>query len=127
MVSRVGMVRDMPCTAVGKAILASWGAGEIQDFWKRNPPQPVTARTITDLGAFQHELEVIRQRGFAVDREENEAGVCCVAAALRDESGRYTYAFSISAPAERMPEERLMRLGERLLFMRRQMENGAEP
>lgn len=127
MVSRVGMVRDMPCTAVGKAILAAWGAGEIQDFWKRNSPQPVTARTITDLGAFQHELEVIRQRGFAVDREENEVGVCCVAAALRDESGRYTYAFSISAPAERMPEERLMRLGERLLFMRRQMENGAEP
>ena len=127
MVSRVGMVRDMPCTAVGKAILAALDDREVSSVWRENPPQKITVHTITNFDAFQHELETVRRQGFAVDREENETGVCCAAAALRDESGRCTYAFSISAPAERMPEERLQQLGKQLLLARQRMEDGVEP
>ena len=54
MVSRVGMVRDMPCTAVGKAILAALDDREVSSVWRENPPQKITVHTITNFDAFQH-------------------------------------------------------------------------
>ena len=55
-------------------------------------------------------LETMRMAN-AADREENEEGVCCVAAALPDVYGEYRYAFSVSAPSSRMSEEKIAEIG----------------
>ena len=54
------------------------------------------------------EISAVRANGYAIDREENEMGVCCVAAAIPDINGGYDYAFSVSAPASRMGEDKLV-------------------
>lgn len=48
--------------------------------------------------------------GYALDDEENEEGVCCIAASLRDYHNEVKYAFSISGPASRMTRERMEEL-----------------
>lgn len=102
MVSRIGLSLPMVYTAVGKAILAHCGDSEIEKIWNSTEIIKKTANTITDFGNFMKEIEAVRQNGYALDMEENEEGVCCIAAALPDFYGEYSYAFSVSAPVSRM-------------------------
>ena len=68
--------------------------------------------------AFLREIEWVRRLGYALDNEENELGVRCMAAALPDYSGRASYAISISAPITRMSDERIAALRGPLLTAR---------
>ena len=51
------------------------------------------------------ELSMVRARGFARDNEELELGVRCIAAGVRDDSGRVVAGLSVSAPADRMQDD----------------------
>ncbi|WKL24362.1 IclR family transcriptional regulator C-terminal domain-containing protein (plasmid) [Sinorhizobium meliloti] len=53
------------------------------------------------------ELALIRNSGFAIDDEENQVGLRCIGAPIRDATGRVFAAVSVSGPAERMPDARL--------------------
>jgi DNA-binding IclR family transcriptional regulator len=48
---------------------------------------------------------MVRTRGYARDNEELEMGVRCIAAGIRDDSGRLVAGLSVSAPAERMQDD----------------------
>ena len=60
------------------------------------------------------ELQRTRERGFALDDEENEIGVRCVAAAVLDHTGQPTAAISVSAPGHRFPLSEVPRYGEQV-------------
>ena len=51
-----------------------------------------------------------KKNGYALDDEENEEGVRCIAASLRDYHNEVKYAFSISGPTSRMTRERVEEL-----------------
>ena len=51
------------------------------------------------------ELDRTRVRGYAIDREEHEPGVSCVAAVVRDDMGSAIAAVSVAGPTDRMPKE----------------------
>ncbi len=115
MVSRIGNRIPLYCSGVGKAILADLSDAEIQAVWENSRIEQRTEHTITKFQEFQKEIQEIRKKGYAVDREENERGVRCVAVSLSEPSGRSAYAFSISAPIDRMTEERIGVLAGELL------------
>ena len=92
MFSRIGMRRPLFCTGVGKAILATLPDDEIQAVWQSSDVHAYTEHTIIDARAFAHEIANIRRVGYALDNEENELGVQCVAAAIPDYTGRASYA-----------------------------------
>src|SRR6185436_14234711 len=66
-----------------------------------------TANTITTAEALQEELASIRARGYAIDDEESEVGLRCVAAPIRDHTGLVAAAISGSAPVQRMTKKNL--------------------
>ncbi len=101
--SRVGAVLPAYCTGLGKALLAYEAPEAVQKFLDRVTLEPLTSSTITSAEQFRAELEATRQRGFAVDDQEREYGVRCIAAAVFDHSGRAVAALSVSVPAERLP------------------------
>ncbi len=104
MVSRIGLSLPLPCTAVGKAILAGHDEAEIRTVWDRCDIQKRTENTITDFDDFLREIEKTRERGFAIDNEENERGVFCIAATIPKFDENHEYAFSISAPLQRIDD-----------------------
>lgn len=119
MVSRIGLRMPMYCTGVGKAMLAQMTEREVREIWESTPIEKCTENTITDLDVLLRELAEIRLRGYAIDNEENEIGVRCIAACVQDYTGHADAAFSISAPAARMPDERLREFSDYVLQTRR--------
>lgn len=109
MTSRVGMELPLHCTAIGKAILSVVRPRERSRLLS-SPLSAKTGKTITSRKAMMREIEWVARHGYAIDDEENESDVRCVAAPVMGSQGVYG-AISISAPAPAMPDETAHRLG----------------
>ena len=70
------------------------------------PRLTATTRT-TPEALLTAALEQIRERGYAVDDEEREIGVRCIAAPVRDGTGAAIGAISVAGPPERLPRDLL--------------------
>ena len=110
MVSHVGMIHPMYCSGVGKAIMATLPEREVKQIWNESVIEKKTDKTVTDYDEMQKLLEEVRKNGYALDDEENEKGVRCIAACLHGYQNEVKYAFSISGPTSRMTRERVMEL-----------------
>lgn len=110
MFSRIGMQRPLYCTAAGKSILSLLSDREVAQIWNNTEIKAYTENTITNLEQLYGELDEIRQQGYALDNQENELGVRCVAAPIRDTTGQSQSAFSISAPIIRMSDDRIQEM-----------------
>ena len=102
MSSFVGLRNPMYCTGVGKSILAFLPDEEIQAIWQRTDPVRFTPQTIITFSALEREIAQIRKQGYAIDNEEHEVGVRCIAAPILDFNANPVAAISLSAPASRM-------------------------
>ena len=80
----IGQHMPLYCSAMGKIFLAFCYAGQVADYWATHSDEITTwtAHTITRLPAMEKEIQEILQSGYAVDREEKELGICCVALLL---------------------------------------------
>lgn len=118
MVSRIGMRQPLYCTAVGKAVLAEHTEKEIRSVWESSEIRSLTPYTLVNLNDFMREIEEIRHLGYAMDNEENEIGVKCVAVALRDYTGLARHAISVSAPVSRMTNDNLAKITKKLMLIK---------
>jgi DNA-binding IclR family transcriptional regulator len=107
MVSAAGRRLPAHCTSVGKMLLASLPEHELSARVPDDAELPgMTANSITDPAALREALVGIRRRGIAVETRESNPDVSCVAAPVRDRSGRVVAALSISVPMIRWSDER---------------------
>lgn len=102
MLARIGASVPAHASAAGKAMLAYLPPEAIHDVVGDEPLAALTPRTITSLAALGDELDRVRARGYAVDDEEHEPGVGCVAAPIFDHDGSAVAALSVSAPTQRI-------------------------
>lgn len=121
MISRIGSRVPLYCSGVGKAVLAQMDEREAEEIWEHSEIRRMTPYTITNYEDFRRELDEVRSRGYALDNEENETGVRCIAAGL-DTHLKKRYAFSISAPVSRMDNDRIRRLSQYILQAKEQIE-----
>ena len=103
--SRVGAILPAYCTGLGKAILAYLPEADVEAWAGHQKFPRLTPTTITAARALLKELRVIRGRGYAIDLEEREPGVCCVAAPIFNHRGEVVAAISVAGPRVRLPRE----------------------
>ncbi|MCS5497598.1 IclR family transcriptional regulator [Cnuibacter physcomitrellae] len=103
--ARIGARNPLHCTGIGKAILAFRTPAERAELLGDGELERRTPNTITDRDALAAELDAIAERGYSIDEIENEEGVRCVAAPVRDHLGNVIAAISVSAPAYRFTRE----------------------
>lgn len=115
LVSMVGKSIPLYCSGVGKAMLADMPDEKIRSVWEQSDIQKITEYTITDFSRFQKAIQDIRRNGYSLDNEENEAGVRCIAVSLKSFQGKPSYAVSISAPKDRMDDDRIQELKSMIL------------
>jgi IclR family transcriptional regulator, acetate operon repressor len=101
--SVVGPVADGHARASGKLLLALAPEDVREAYLATHPLRRMTRTTITSRARLLEEFERIRGAGYAVDEEEFDEGVCCVAAPL--ENGA-PIAVALSAPRERFDSNR---------------------
>ena len=105
-----GIGRRIPlhCTAVGKSLLAF-----------SHLPLPAvleqkTPRTITQSSALKAHLDEICAAGYALDDEEHEPGVRCLAAPVYDGMGNVIASIGISGPTVRVTDDRIDNLAQQV-------------
>ncbi|AKP64887.1 IclR family transcriptional regulator [Levilactobacillus koreensis] len=104
--SHIGGSMHLYSSSMGKAMLATFSAEELDQYLKTvSPLQHVAPNTITDPQALRDDLALIRQRGYSIDNEENEPDVYCIGFALIKSNHLYG-AFSITTPKYRMSIDR---------------------
>src|SRR5260370_5756981 len=103
-------------TALGKTCLSALSTADILSLFKNTKRlQKVGLRTLETVKDLLAELEAVRQAGIAYDNEESGPGVRCIAAPVRDFSGKVVAALSLSMPKHRMTNERKSFFKEALL------------
>ncbi|MFB9908655.1 IclR family transcriptional regulator [Allokutzneria oryzae] len=107
MSSRVGMWLPLHSTAIGKCVLAHLGQEELDEVLGHGELTARTPATITERDRLDTELAEVRRRGYAVDDEENEPTIRCVAAPLLDPSGRPVGGVSVSTVAFLVTREQI--------------------
>lgn len=105
MASRPGARFRAQHTAMGKALLAHAEPAVAATYF--DPAERRTERSLANVNAFAAALGKVATRGFALDDQENELGITCVAVAIADVTGEYRAAVSVSAPSVFMTPERI--------------------
>lgn len=111
---RVGHHLPIHCTASGKVLLA-FLPPEIVEPLMHNAFEAHTERTITEPSRLREELQITRQRGYALDDGEFENGIRAISAPIRDLDGHVVATISIPGPAERLTLERIPEIAEALV------------
>jgi IclR family acetate operon transcriptional repressor len=110
--------REVPyASAAGKAILATLTDQDVRKICEDTGLSPRTSHTITDIDSLFDNLTLTRQRGFAIDDEEDAEGILCAAASFFDHTGKCAGAVSITGIKGDIPSWRVDELG-RILRIR---------
>ena len=99
--SKVGSDLEAYCTGVGKVLLAALAPEQLKHYFHVGGMVKLTANTITDPTRLKAELATIRKRGYAVDNEEFEVGLGCIAVPVYNDRD-VVAAISVSGPASRL-------------------------
>lgn len=109
MFSQAGKVGPAYCTGVGKAMLAWLGKDQLTRVLSQQSFHPFTDKTITSSKALREELGTIRARGFALDDEEHEPGIICIAVPILSETERLLGGLSVTTATSRQTLDELSR------------------
>jgi len=112
----VGFHQAPHATAFGKLMLATLDSDVAEHVLKATGMPPVTAATITDVRLLRRQLDQVRRTGLAVEVDEFQEQLACMAAPVTDAVGRFVGAVAISMPASelrarRWEVERAVRIG----------------
>jgi IclR family transcriptional regulator, KDG regulon repressor len=111
----IGKRLPMYCTGAGKAILAFLPDSESSSILDKSMLVQHTKNTLVSKEALVRQLEEVREKGFAVDMEELEDGLICVAVPIMNPQHRPVAALSCAGPKQRMSAENIDTISVELL------------
>jgi DNA-binding IclR family transcriptional regulator len=105
--SRIGEVQPVSCTGLGKALILDHDEEAWTEFFRAEASQQRMPET---LSQWLIRMRNYAQAGYAFDLQENEDQVRCVAAPVRDVTGKIVAAISVASAAQYMSDERMQTL-----------------
>lgn len=105
--------RELPhSSGVGKALLATLPEARVREIAEAAGLPRRTDKTLTDIDTLLHDLARTRERGYAVDDEEDAEGVFCVGATFTDHRDQVAGGISVTGLKLDLPAWRIHQLGE---------------
>lgn len=102
-------------SALGKALLSGMADADIRDLYKDEELERRTERTLADLDSLIRDVAKVRDEGYAFQNEENENGVCAIAAPIADAEGNVVASMGVGVPSTRMNLEKRAELAALLM------------
>lgn len=109
--SIIGQRKPVYATSLGKALLLGLTDEQIREVLADTAFEKLGPKTLTDIPKLIYEIQLSRERGWAMDDEEAERGVRCVAAPVRDYRGQVIASVSISWSINANPEVDIAEFG----------------
>ena len=104
--SRLGRTMPAHCTSTGKVMLAQLPELELHQLFPHEELDRITAHSIGSRSELQAQLSRIRERGYAINREESEEGVASVAVPIPTRAPGLRLALNAAAPLNRLADSR---------------------
>jgi IclR family KDG regulon transcriptional repressor len=117
----VGSRCPLHSTGMGKALLAWLPENEVERIIRSRGLTAYTPNTISSPVALKAELAEVRRTGYAISMEENEPGVCGIAAPVFDHLGHVVAAVNLGGTVLQIKKEDVHALGETVAQAARQM------
>ncbi|GGM08019.1 IclR family transcriptional regulator [Deinococcus aerophilus] len=114
MFAQLGAGTPLNCSGVGKVLLAWQPEAEVSARLGPAPYAAFTPHSITALEPYLKELQQVRARGYALDDEEREIGVRCMATPLYDHTRQVVASLSVSAPTSRFEKAQVPAFYQRM-------------
>lgn len=114
-VEEVGVRRPLYCGASGKLLLAHLPDAEVRAVLGSGPLRRYTRMTITDPRRLRRELQLVRDRGYALSYGEYTQGASAIAAPIMGPGGQVVACMAVLGPRDRMPDSRVHQLRSLLL------------
>ncbi len=102
-----GTLSRLHASGIGKALMAQMDVARMDRLLREAPPERFTEHTLTDRDALMADLSTIRARGYAIDGEERNIGMRCIAAPVFDINGEAVAGISVSGPTSRVAPEHI--------------------
>jgi IclR family KDG regulon transcriptional repressor len=109
--SWIGRHFELHCTALGKALIAFLSKPELTKLFQNRALPKHNPNTICSFHSLEIHLETVRANGFAVDDEEHELGVRCIAAPIFNFLGKPIASICAFGPSRMLPNGNLKSLG----------------
>lgn len=109
---RTGTRGHMHASGIGKTLMAHMSRPQLDAILRNKGLPSFTPKTIVDQPAFLKELDLVRERGWALDDEERFIGMRCVASPIFNSFDEAVAGVSVSGLTVRLPDESLERVGE---------------
>jgi IclR family acetate operon transcriptional repressor len=109
--TKVGGRVAMVTSGVGKAVLATYSDEDVATIIRHHGMPRLTEKSIVRPSDLFKELKKIREQGYAIDDEEAQMGLRCVAAVVYDNCAEPLAAISVSGMTSRVTDERLPEIG----------------
>jgi len=113
--SSPGKTAPLHATALGKAILANVPESRLEKIFSKIELTPQTDKTITFQNELLKEIERVKERGYAIDDEEFEKGVRCIAAPIYRYDGKVDAAVSITGLSAQMKDDKIKDIASQVL------------
>ena len=102
-----GTLSRLHASGIGKVLLAHMDEGRIDHLIGAEPIEQFTEFTLVDRAALHADLALTRRRGFAIDGEERNLGMRCIAGPVFDIHGEAIGGISVSGPTSRVSEDQI--------------------
>lgn len=116
-----GTLSRLHASGIGKVLLAQMDAARIDQVLGRKKIERFTEFTLVDREALQANLALTRGRGFAIDDEERNIGMRCIAAPVFDIHGEAIAGISVSGPTSRVGKDQISLLSEAVVAAARDL------
>lgn len=114
--SMAGKFTHAHVSSMGKVILAHMPRAEVDAVIRQRGLPRLTKHTIVSPAALMDELDMIRDHHYAMNNEEEDLGIRCMAAVICDHTNSPVAAISIAAPAPRLEGQVLEKLSSQLRY-----------
>jgi IclR family KDG regulon transcriptional repressor len=118
-VSHIGNTAPLHTASMGKCILAAMSDDELESLMDKIDFKPYTGKSILSQKQLWAEIKKIRRLGYALDDEEWSEGVRCLGIPIYNQDGECAHALSISGMAYMFTGERLKKMTEKLLKIKK--------
>lgn len=111
-ITRVGGSTPMVNSGMGKALLSTYSPADVTAIISTYAMHKLTPNSLTRAGDLKEHLSQTRRQGYAIDNEEFQLGLRCIAAPVYNQQGEAFCAISVSGLAQRLTDERVPKVGQ---------------